>query len=160
MSLNRHNTATVRIPTVTAKCLIWYLRFFSVFPQNGQTALSVAEAAAHQDIVNLLKAPASEPMFATELLWVRVYETIPAWQPANSSISIDVLQSTEREKAEISAWHSLRYTSKTWICILTAGTGMFLLFLCQHALWVFVNMLHQLLKEWKGNGQTDDETLP
>ncbi|KAM4548653.1 uncharacterized protein kank4 isoform 1-T6 [Odontesthes bonariensis] len=40
----------------------------SLTDKNGQTALSVAEGAAHQDIVNLLKAPASEPTFATELL--------------------------------------------------------------------------------------------
>ncbi|XP_043985104.1 KN motif and ankyrin repeat domain-containing protein 4 [Gambusia affinis] len=36
--------------------------------KNGQTALSVAEAAAHQDIIDLLKSRASEPMSAADLL--------------------------------------------------------------------------------------------
>ncbi|XP_014868272.1 PREDICTED: KN motif and ankyrin repeat domain-containing protein 4-like [Poecilia mexicana] len=36
--------------------------------KNGQTALSVAEAAAHQDIIDLLKSHASEPMSAADLL--------------------------------------------------------------------------------------------
>ncbi|KAM9762965.1 uncharacterized protein kank4 isoform 1-T6 [Menidia menidia] len=36
--------------------------------KNGQTALSVAEAASHQDIVDLLKAQASEPTLTTDLL--------------------------------------------------------------------------------------------
>ncbi|XP_054909583.1 KN motif and ankyrin repeat domain-containing protein 4 [Poeciliopsis prolifica] len=35
--------------------------------KNGQTALSVAEAAAHQDIIDLLKSHASEPMSAADL---------------------------------------------------------------------------------------------
>ncbi|XP_041862965.1 KN motif and ankyrin repeat domain-containing protein 4 isoform X2 [Melanotaenia boesemani] len=36
--------------------------------KNGQTALAVAEAAAHQDIIDLLKAHASEPTSTTDLL--------------------------------------------------------------------------------------------
>lgn len=44
----------------------------SLVDKNGQTALSVAEGASHQDIVDLLKAQAeakaSEPMFTTDLL--------------------------------------------------------------------------------------------
>ncbi|KAM6922059.1 uncharacterized protein kank4 [Xenentodon cancila] len=40
----------------------------SLTDKNGHTALSVAEAAAHRDIVELLKAHASEPKSATDLL--------------------------------------------------------------------------------------------
>lgn len=36
--------------------------------KNGQTALAVAEAAAHQDIIDLLKAHAPEPTSTTDLL--------------------------------------------------------------------------------------------
>lgn len=46
--------------------------FLSVYPQNGQTALLVAEGAPHQDIVDLLKAhaetQASEPSTKPDLL--------------------------------------------------------------------------------------------
>lgn len=147
---------------------------FSVcfFPQNGQTAQAVADGASHQDIVDLLKAHAesrvSEPSSSTDLLWARptLFTSTPLRladpRPFNSQEP--VLSTIEGEKIK-----DVAPTNKTVWPVGKSGFALFtvelqwnlwdwsvqyviLPHLCQHALWVFMDMLHQPLSGQKTKG--------
>lgn len=153
------NSATLRIETATAVSLLWQCDFFS--PQNGQTALLVAEGASHQDVVDLMKAHvegrASELSSNTDLPWA----TLTMFTSSNHPKPFSLLnsQSSIKEGKQLNQGYK---NINHWEWGLQQCCGhSFPSHLCHHAceyLWMFCIKPLQITKQ--SNSQIYDKTLP